>query len=265
MSEFTVNPFIYLTTMEAALGPLDEARRREIVAEISSHLDDKARQLMLRGLTKEASMEKAMEAFGDPAEVGRELKQVHGGTTKRDALLAALPPVLLGLSIGISLLLRAPLSQLVIGGPTRVHYSPGIITGAMMVGIGAMALAALILVIGGVVAVARRLPLWGHTWVGTTVMVIVFALMVAADDLPYLVFPVIDMLIMLALMLLLAAALGAVGWRGPLLGGLAGLSTTMILSLMVVSWAKTLPSTAWTLGCWLGRWAWSTAGCCTAS
>lgn len=231
----------YLMTMEAALGRLEEARRQEIVAEISGHFEDKARQLMLRGLTEEASMEKAMEALGDPAEVGRELKQVHGGATRQDALLAALPPVLLGLSIAISLLLRAPLSRLVIGGPTRIHYSPGIITGGMMVGIGALVLAALILVIGGVVAVARRLPLWGYTWVGTTVMVIVFALMVAADDLPYLVSPVIDVLIMMALLLLLGAALGAVGWRGPLLGGLAGLSTTMILSLVVVSWASNPP------------------------
>jgi len=186
-------------------------------------------------------MEKAMEAFGDPAEVGRELRQVHGGATRRDALLAALPPMLLGLSMAIPLLIRAPLSQLVIGGPTRVHYSPGVITGGMMVGIGAMALAALILVIGGVVAVARRLPLWGYTWIGTTVMVIAVALTVAADDLPYLVSPVIDMLIMMALMLLLGTALGAVGWRGPLLGGLAGLSTTMILGLVVVSWASNPP------------------------
>ena len=227
--------------MEAALGPLDEAQRREIVAEISGHLDDKARQLMLRGLTEEASMEKAMEAFGDPAEVGRELKLVHGGATKRDALLAALPPVLLGLSMAIPLLLRAPLSQLVIGGPTPVHYSPGVITGGMMVGIGAMVLAALILVIGGAVAAARRLPLWGYTWIGTMVMVIVVALTVAADDMPYLVSPVIDVLIVLALMLLLGAALAAVGWRGPLLGGLAGLSTTMILSLVAVSWASNPP------------------------
>jgi hypothetical protein len=231
----------YLTTMEAALGPLDEGRRREIVAEVSGHLEDRARQLMLRGHSKEASMEQAIEAFGDPAEVGRELKQVHGGATRRDAWLAALPPVLLGLSIGISLLLRAPLSRLVIGGPTRVHYTPGVITGGMMVTIGVIALASLILVIGGVVAVARRLPLWGTTWVGTAVMVIVFALMVAAEDLPYLVSPLIDMLIALALMLLLGVVLAAVAWRGPLLGGLAGLSTIMILSLVVVSWASNPP------------------------
>jgi hypothetical protein len=242
----------YLTTMEAALAPLDEVRRREIVAEISGHLEDKARQLMLRGHSKEASMEQTMEAFGDPAEVGRELKQVHGGATKRDAWLAALPPVLLGLSIAIPLLLRASLSRLVIGGPTPIHYSPGIITGGMVVGIGAMALATLTLVIGGVVAVVQRLPLWGHTWVGTTVMVIVLALMVVSDDLPYLVSPVIDMLIAIALMLLLGAALGAVAWRGPLLGGLAGLSTIMILSLVVVSWASNPPINRLDIGLLVG-------------
>ena len=86
----------YLATMEGALGKLDEARRREIVAETSGHLGDKSRQLMLRGLSEEASMKKTVEAFGDPAEVGRELKRVHGGATRRDALLAALPPTALG-------------------------------------------------------------------------------------------------------------------------------------------------------------------------
>ncbi len=49
--------------MEATLGPLDEARQREIVAEISGHLEDNARRLMLRGHSKEASMQQAVEAF----------------------------------------------------------------------------------------------------------------------------------------------------------------------------------------------------------
>ena len=65
--------------------------------------------------------------------------------------------------------------------------------------------------------------------------------MTAAEDLPYLVSPVIDVLIALALMLLLGVVLAAVAWRGPLLGGLSGLSTTMILSLIVVSWASNPP------------------------
>lgn len=41
----------YLTTMEATLGRLGEARRREIVAEISDHLEDHAHNLQLRGVS----------------------------------------------------------------------------------------------------------------------------------------------------------------------------------------------------------------------
>lgn len=185
-------------------------------------------------------MEKMVKAWGDPAEASREWKQVHGGTTRRDAWLAALPPVILGLSMAISALFRVPPGQLVIGGPTPVRYT-GIITGGMMVGIGAMGLAALIIVVSGVIAGVQRLPFWGHTWTGAAVMVIVFALEVAADDSPYLVSPLIDLLIIFALLLLLGAALGAAGWRGLWLGGLAGLSTTMILSLVVVSWTSNPP------------------------
>ena len=179
-------------------------------------------------------MSKTIRVWSDSAGRDRGKKQVHSEATRRDARLAALPPVILGLSLAIAALVRVPLSQLVIGGPTPVHYSPGVITGGMMVGIGAMGLAALIIVVGGAVAVARRLPPWGHTWTGAAVMIIVFSLMVAADDLPYLVSPLIDLLIIFALLLLLGAALGAAGWRGSWLGGLAGLSTTMIFSLVMV-------------------------------
>ncbi len=56
-------------------------------------------------------------------------------------------------------------------------------------------------------------------------MAILCALIAVADDSPYLVSPVIDVLIVIALLLMLGAALGAAGWRGPLLGGLAGLSS----------------------------------------
>ncbi len=224
----------YLAVIEAALGRLDEARREEIVAEISGHLEDKAHQLMRGGLSKEVSMQKAIEALGDPAELGRELKQVHGGFTRRDAWLAALPPVIFGLSITIPFLLMAFLGRLVIGGPTRVRFGPPDVNVALMVGIGLALLVALILVVGGVLAVVRRLPAWGYTWTGTAVVVVMSGLAVAAEDLPYLVSPMVDIAIMLVLLAMLAAALGAAGWRGPLLGGLAGLSVTMILSLEIV-------------------------------
>lgn len=177
-------------------------------------------------------MGKGMQALDDPAEVGREVKQAHGRASRRDAWLAAMPPVIFGLSMAILILLSTPLGRLVIGGPTSPRYqlnSPGLMIGGTVVLLALLTLAA-----GGVIAAARRLRVWGHSWTGTAVMAISFMLMIAADDKPYLLSPVVDVIIMIALLLLLGAALGHAGWRGSLPGGLAGLSTTMILSLAVV-------------------------------
>jgi hypothetical protein len=232
----------YLARMEAALGQLDEARRKEIVAEISGHLEDKAHQLMQCGFSEEVSMEKAMEALGDADELGRELKQVHGGFTKRDAWLAALPPVIFGLGTTITLLLMALMGgRLVIGGPTRVRFGSPDLNVFLAIGIGVALLVALTLVVGGLLAVVRRLPAWGYTWTGSAVLVVMSGLSVAAEDLPYLVSPVIDVVIMLVLLAMLAVAIGVAGWRGPLLGGLAGLSVTMILSLGIVCSVEAAP------------------------
>jgi len=166
-------------------------------------------------------------------------------STSREAIIAALPPLLFGLGISLSMLLRAPLSQLVIGGPTRVRYGPGSSSVTWLIGVGVLVAVALVLVTGGVIAALRRLPVWGHTWTGGAVMVITIGLVIAGDDKQYLVSPVADILIMLAMMLLMGAALGASGWSGPLLGGLTGISTTMILSLTVVSWASNAPFSRW--------------------
>ncbi len=231
----------YLATIEAALGHLDEARRREIVAEIGGHLEDRAAALQAAGLEKEASMEKAIEALGDPAELGRELKQVHGGVTRREAWLAALPPAIFGLSVTVFLLLAVPLGRLVIGGPTHVRYGANISAAGLAAGVGVVLLATLILAAGGAVAAMRRLPAWGYTWTGAAAMAVLFVLAVAGDDRPYLVSPAVDVLILSVLLLTMGAALGAAGWRGPLPGALAGLSTAMILSLVVVSCASAAP------------------------
>ncbi|MFQ6057365.1 MAG: permease prefix domain 1-containing protein [Anaerolineae bacterium] len=231
----------YLAELEATLGHMDAATRREIIEEVAGHLKDQAHHFQWSGLSEEESMEKAMEALGDPAELGRELRQVHGGATRRDALLAALPPALFGMSITVFFLLVVPLGRLVIGGPTRVRYGLGISTGGMVVGIGVLLLAMLILVAGSLVAAAQRLPVWGYTWTGAAVMSILCALVAVADDSPYLVSPAVDVLILIALLLLGLLALSSRGfgplvalaraiWRDWTLGSLALFPATMLLS-----------------------------------
>ncbi len=230
----------YMTALRTALGQLDTARQREVMAEISAHLEDKAHHLMLNGLSKEASMEKAMETLGDPTELGQKLKQVHDGVTRRDAWLAALPPMLFGLSITLPYVWLIPLGLLNIGGATALRPTPVFNTLLLFV-VGIVLLNTLILIVGSLFAATRRLPVWSHTWTGAAVMVTTFILAVASDDLPYLISPMIDVLIILALMLLLGAALGIAGWRSLLTGGLAGLGAVMILSLGTVWAAQAAP------------------------
>ena len=149
----------YLAAMEAVLGQLDEARRREIVAEIGGHLEDKAHLLMLRGLTEEASMEKAMESFGDPAEVGLELRQVHGRGTWGEALLAALPHLLFVLATQMS-------------GLWAYYLMPG----QRLPG-KAFDLAFIVLCLS-VTAYAwwRRWPRWSAPWLGYALVALLFLL-----------------------------------------------------------------------------------------
>ena len=60
-----------------------------------------------------------------------------GRSMLTEATIAGLPPVLFGLGISLSVLLRAPLNQLIIGGPTRVRYAVGS-GGTWLVGVGVL-------------------------------------------------------------------------------------------------------------------------------
>lgn len=184
------------------------------------------------GMIGETAMKQAKKALGDPAELDWELREVHERTVGRDAWLAALPPVIFGLSLAILILVSTPASRLVIGGPTSPRYQLNSL--GLMIGGAVVVLTLLVLAIGGMIAAVRRLPVWGYSWSGAAVMAVTFMLIIASDDKPHLVSPVVDVIIMIALLLLLGTALGSAGWRGPLPGGLAGLSTTMILSVAVV-------------------------------
>ena len=92
----------YVFELQASLGHLDAETRQEIVGEVRGHLEDKARCLQLRGLSKEDSVSRAIEEFGQAQEVGLELRQVHGQGTWNEALLAALPHLLFVLAMSIS-------------------------------------------------------------------------------------------------------------------------------------------------------------------
>ena len=106
-------------------------------------------------------MEKTIEALGDPVEVGRELKQVHGRGTWGEALLAALPHLLFVLATEMS-------------GLWAYYLMPG----QRLPG-EAFDLAFVILCLA-VTAYAwwRRWPRWSAPWLGYTMVVFYFLIII---------------------------------------------------------------------------------------
>ena len=95
---------------ELQVSPEQEA---EILREVRSHLLLAARDLAGRPAEAPAL---ALERFGSAQEIGQGLRQVHGRATWREALLAALPLLLLG---GAASLPQAPawLAVVLVAGP----------------------------------------------------------------------------------------------------------------------------------------------------
>ncbi len=106
-------------------------------------------------------MEKAIEALGDPTEMGRELKQVHGRGTWGEALLAALPHLLFVLAMSISGL-----------------WSNYLMPGQRLPG-RVFDLAFVVLCLA-VTAYAwwRRWPRWSAPWLGYTMVVFYFLIII---------------------------------------------------------------------------------------
>jgi len=78
---------------EIQASPEDTA---EILREIRSHLELAVRDPEGNGPDETARLTQAMERFGSAADIGRELRQVHGRATWLEIGLAALPLLLLG-------------------------------------------------------------------------------------------------------------------------------------------------------------------------
>jgi hypothetical protein len=135
----------YLTALAKQL-PLAPAARNDILREVRSHLEEAARALQAAGLSKTESEVKAMERFGDAAAIGRELREVHGGT-QREAALAA-----------CAFALFALLAEL----PHLLALFWGVHVGSLFT---FQAMVALFLA-ASVWAWRAHFPLWSYPWVG---------------------------------------------------------------------------------------------------
>jgi hypothetical protein len=152
---------------------------------------------------------------------------------RKDALVAALPPLLFGVGI--------MLSALIIWKPWYEIPSWRLYLGAAI----GMLLPAVVVVVGGVIALFRRVPDWGYTWAGTAAMGTVLFVKTMAEEQAdaglYIVSETFDLilaavLVLGCLVLLIWAALR--GWQQA---GLVSIGFASLMGVSVVATATAAP------------------------
>jgi|GEM_PF-1407265 len=154
------------------------------------------------------------------------LEREGGEIAPRGALLAALPPLLIGLGIA--------LSALIVWEPWYLVPRWRLILG---VALGLLPVAAV--AVGGFIALLKRLPDWGYTWAGASAMglVILFKTMVEeqADVGKALISPEVDLSIGIIMLLGIAALLAVTALRGWREAGLLSIGFGTVFGVTLYS------------------------------
>lgn len=101
------SPDTFLAGVQSQLKGLDPGEQREILEELRGHLEDAAPGFTEEGGSREAALERAAAGMGDPAEVGRRIREEHMAKTIpwRYGFLAAIPLLAVALSLELGLIL----------------------------------------------------------------------------------------------------------------------------------------------------------------
>lgn len=88
------NRFLESVTSELYLEPLQET---EIISELQAHIEDRAQDLVDKGLSVDAALTQATYELGKSDAIAKGLYEVHSRRSWRHAFLGALPHILLSL------------------------------------------------------------------------------------------------------------------------------------------------------------------------
>ncbi len=86
----------YLDSFSSGLK-IDSAVKYSVAREIYTHLEDKSQELKEKGLSEEEAENIAIESFGPPQLIARQIYEVHSQSTYQEAFFAALPHLLVAL------------------------------------------------------------------------------------------------------------------------------------------------------------------------
>ena len=151
---------------------------------------------------------------------------------QRDAVIASLPATLFGMGLAIGAL---------------VTWKPWyeIPTWRLWIGIGCVLVSALIIALGGIVALIKRLPAWGYTWVGASAMgFVLFVKTMAEEQADFgvpLLSPVMNVLLAIAILLGIAALIGFSAWQGWRHAGMVSLGFATMAGMSTFSMATAAP------------------------
>jgi len=151
---------------------------------------------------------------------------------KREAVIASLPPLLFGIGLA--------LGALVIWEPWYVVPQWRLWTG-IAVGL----IPAIVVAVGGFLALVKRLPAWGYSWAGGAVMGAVLLVKTLAEEqaefgLP-LLSPVLDILLAIFLLVGIIALVIVCAWRGWRQAGLTSLGFATLAGMSSFGIATAAP------------------------
>jgi len=152
---------------------------------------------------------------------------------RKDALIAALPPLIFGVGI--------MLTALIVWKPWYEIQSWRLYLG---VAIG-MALPAIVVGVGGAIALIRRLPDWGYTWAGSaavgTVLLVKTAAEERADVGQFIISETFDLILAVVLVFGCLVLLVWAALRGWQQAGLVSIGFASLMGISVVSTATAAP------------------------
>lgn len=151
------------------------------------------------------------------------------------ARVAASPPLIFGIGIALSALAMLPAG--------RSWFD--LASWQQVLGIALMLLSPVAIGVGALVAAVRRVPDWGYTWIGSALMAAAIAIKTLAEERAdvggYIVSPVVDAGIALAIVFAGGVFLLIAAWRGWAQAGLTGSGYAAIFGLSLFSLVRAAP------------------------
>ena len=151
---------------------------------------------------------------------------------RRDAIIASLPSVIFGICIA--------LGALVVWKP---WYE--IPRWRLLLGFAIMMMPGVVITLGGLWALKKRIPDWGYSWLGATAMGLLVFIKTLAEEradvgLP-LITPALDIVVIIITLLTLAAVILFSAWRGWRHAGMVSLGFATIAGMSTFSMATAAP------------------------